>query len=139
MSFCASFSDAQHSRSTIFSSLGRSFGLEQLLGTRPGQVVAGCPATLHHVVALFPERGDLLQGGQIRFRIAVLQKFLHADRREGCHDSGISPLSRKLVSAASSRPAAPRKPDDNRRDGADRYVVDESSTRRSELKVFASL
>jgi hypothetical protein len=34
-------------------------------------------------VALFPVRGDLSQGCQIRCRIAVLQELLHADRCEG--------------------------------------------------------
>jgi len=42
-----------------------------------------------------------LQDCQVRFRVTVLQEFLHTDRREGCHDGGISPLIR----------AAPRKPD----------------------------
>ena len=55
--------------------------------------------------------------------IAVLQEFLHADRREGCHDGGISPRSCKLVGTAPSHPATPRKPDDNRRDGADSYSL----------------
>ena len=111
-------------------SLGCRFGVEQLLCARPGQVVVGggCPrlshpAALLQVIALFPAGRDLLQDCQVRFRIAVLQEFLHADRREGCHDGGISPLSRKLVGAASSHPAAPRKSDDNRRDGADSYSL----------------
>ena len=42
-----------------------------------------------------------MQDCQVRFRVTVLQEFLHTDRREGCHDGGISPLIR----------AAPRKPD----------------------------
>jgi hypothetical protein len=42
------------------------------------------PAALLQVIALFPVRRDFLQDGQVRFRIAVLQEFLHADRREGC-------------------------------------------------------
>ena len=52
-----------------FNSLGCSFGLDQLLCTRPGQVVVGGgsarlrrPAALLHVLALFPVRRDLLQG-----------------------------------------------------------------------------
>jgi hypothetical protein len=99
------------SRVLQFSSLGCSFGLDQLLCTRPGQVVVGGgsprlgrPATLLQVITLFPARRDLLQDCQVRFRIAVLQKFLHADR--------------KLVGSAAGHPAAPRKPDDHGRDGA---------------------
>jgi hypothetical protein len=100
-----------------FSSLGCNFDLDQLLCTRPGQMVVErgspgrcCPAALFQVIALFPARGDLLQGCQVRFRIAVLQEFLHADRRERCHDSGIGPLGRKLVSSAAGHPAAHENP-----------------------------
>ena len=110
--------------------LGCSFDLDQLLCTRPGQLVVGrgsprpCrPAALLQVIALFPSRRDLLQNCQVRFRIAVLQEFLHADRREGCHDGGISSVIRKFDGGAASRPAAPRKPDDHRRDGADSYSL----------------
>jgi hypothetical protein len=56
-------------------------------------------------------RRDLLQDCQVRFRVTVLQEFLHTDRREGCHDGGISPLIRKFDGGATSHPAAPRKPD----------------------------
>ena len=45
------------------------------------------------------------------------------DPRERCHDGGIGPLSRKSVGCPASHPAAPRKPDDNRRDGADSYSL----------------
>src|SRR5271166_3134968 len=75
-----------------FSSLGCSFGLDQLLSTRPGQLVVGggssrpCrPAALLQVIALFPGRRDLLQDCQVRFRIAVLQEFLHTDQIGRAH------------------------------------------------------
>jgi hypothetical protein len=99
--------DAQQSRSYDFNSLGCGFELDQLLCTRSGQMVIGrgspgrcCPAALFQVIAPFPAGRDLLQGCQVRFRIAVLQEFLHADRRERCHDSGIGPLGRNLVGSA---------------------------------------
>ncbi|MGB8630687.1 MAG: hypothetical protein WCD69_15070, partial [Xanthobacteraceae bacterium] len=41
-----------------------------------------------------------MQGGQIRFRIAVLQEFLHIAWREGYHDGGISLLIRKFGGGA---------------------------------------
>src|ERR1700752_294891 len=57
-----------------FSSLDWGFGLDQLFCTQPRQLVVarssagGCrPATLLHVLALFPIRGDLLKGCQVRF------------------------------------------------------------------------
>ena len=75
-------------------------------------------AALLHVFALFPGRRALFYDCQVRLRIAVLQEFLHADRRKGCHDGGISPLSRKSIGCAASHPAAPRKPDNYRRDRA---------------------
>ena len=78
---------------------------------------------------MFPVRGNLLQDCQVRFRIAVLQEFLHADRREGRDDGGISLLSRKFVCGAASHPAAPGKPDDQRRDGADSYSLEEAISR----------
>jgi len=119
-----------------FSSLGCNFDLDQLVCTRPGQLVVGggsprpcCPAALLQVITLFPVRRDLLQDCQVRFRIAVLQEFLHADRREGCQDGVISPLIRKFDGGAASHPAAPRKPDDHRRDRADSYSLEETSPR----------
>src|ERR1700739_4036268 len=52
-----------------FSSLDWGFGLDQLFCTQPRQLVVArssagwCrPATLLHVLALFPIRGDLLKG-----------------------------------------------------------------------------
>jgi len=52
-----------------FSSLDWGFGLDQLFCTQPRQLVVGrssagwCrPATLLHVLALLPIRGDLLKG-----------------------------------------------------------------------------
>jgi hypothetical protein len=69
-------------------------------------VVGGCdpwscrPAALLQVLALFPVRRDQLQGGQIRFRIAVLQEFLHIAWREGYHDGGISLFIRKFGGGA---------------------------------------
>jgi hypothetical protein len=119
-----------------FSSLGRTIDLRQLLRARPRQVVVGgtssgqCrPAALLQIIALFPVQRNLLQGCQIRFRIAVLQEFLYADRRERRDDGGICPLSRKFVGGAASHPAAPRKPDDHRSDGADSYSLEETSSR----------
>ena len=98
------------------------------------------PAALLQVIALFPSRRDLLQDCQIRFRIAVLQEVLHADRREGCHDGGISLVIRKFDGGGASHPAAPRKPNDHRRDGADSYSLgDEFATRPAELKELAWL
>src|ERR1700683_5539471 len=109
----------------IFSSLGCSIDLHQLLRTGPGQVVVGggrsgrCrPAALLQIIALFPVRRNLLQDCQVCFGIAVLQEFLHADWRKNRNDRGISPLSRKSVGGTVSYPAAPRKPDARRRDGA---------------------
>ncbi len=114
-----------------FSSLGCCrFLLRQLLCTLPSKVIVGggsprlCrPATLPHVFALFRVRRDLFYDCQVRLRIAVLQEFLHADRREGCQDGGIGPLNRKSVGCAASHRAAPRKSDDYRRDRADCYPL----------------
>ena len=63
------------------------------------------PAALLQVIASSHARGHLLQDCQVRFRIAVLQEFLYADRRESCHDGRISPLIRKFDGGAASYPA----------------------------------
>ena len=67
-----------------------------------------------------PTQTATAPGCQVCRRFAVLQEFLHTDRREGCHDRGVSPLSRKFVGGAV-------------------LVGDESATRRSELKELAWL
>ena len=119
-----------------FGSLGRSFGLHQLLCTRSGQMVIGrvsprrcCPAALFQIIASFPAGRDLLQGCQVCFCVAVLQEFLHADRRERGQDGGVGPLGRKFVGGAVGHPATPRKPNDHRRNRADRYSLEEASPR----------
>jgi hypothetical protein len=80
-------------------------------------------------LALFPVRRNLLQDREVRFGIAVLQKFLHADWREGGYDGGISPLGRNFVGSPGSHPAAPRKPDYHRRNRADRDSLEETGPR----------
>jgi hypothetical protein len=119
-----------------FSSLGRSFGLHQLLCARPRQVIVGgtcagrCrPAALLQIIALLPVRGNLLQGRQVGFRVAILQEFLHADRRKGSDHGGISLFTRKFVGSAASYPAAPGKSDDYRRDSAYSYSLEKTSPR----------
>ena len=119
-----------------FSSLGRSFGLDKFLCTRPRQLVIGgstprrCrPAALLQVLALLPIRRDLLQGYQVRFCVAVLQEFLHADRRERGQDGGVGPLGRKFIGGAAGHPTTPRKPDDHRCNRADCHSLQETSPR----------
>src|ERR1700751_1545790 len=117
-------------RRNQFSSLDWGFGLDQLFCTQPRQLVVArssagwCrPATLLHVLALFPIRGDLLKGCQVRFCVAVMLELLHADRHEGCHDGSLGLLGRKFVSSAAGHPAAPRKPDDHRRGSANGHSL----------------
>src|SRR6266516_2921168 len=74
-------------------SLGRTFGLDQLLGTGPRQNVVGgsgsracCPTAILDEIALLPARRDFSQRCEVRDRIAALLEFLHTDRREDCHN-----------------------------------------------------
>src|SRR5580698_1180924 len=89
----------------------------------------GRPAALLQIVALFPVQGNLLERRQVRFRIAIPQEFLHADRCQGRDDRGISLLSREPVGGAASHPAAPRKPNDRRGDSAYNHSLEETSPR----------
>jgi hypothetical protein len=50
---------------------------------------------VRHIIAVIESHS-----GQIRFRIAVLQEFLHIAWREGYHDGGISLLIRKFGGGA---------------------------------------
>jgi Glycosyltransferase family 20 len=84
--------------------------------------------TLLHVFALFPVRRDLFYDCQVRLRIAVLQEFLHADRREGCHYGGIGTLSRKSIGCGARHP---RKPDNNGRDRTGGCALQQTAQRFS--------
>jgi hypothetical protein len=115
---------------------GRRFGLRQLIRTCPGQLVVGSgspgpcrPAALLQVIALLPITRYLLQECEVRFRVAVLQEPLHAERRERRDDGGISSLIRQFDGGASGHPAAPGKSDDHRHDGADGYPLEKTSSR----------
>jgi hypothetical protein len=106
------------------------FGFDQFRCTRLGQLVVGggsprrCrPAAFLQVLALLPVGRDLSQDCQIRLRIAVLQEFLNADRREDCHDCSTSLVSGKFVGSSGSHPTAPRKSYSHRCDGADSYSL----------------
>ncbi len=90
---------------------------------RGGGSRLGRPAALLQVFPLLPIRRNLLQDCQIRLRITALQEFLHADRRQGYYDGGISPFSREPFGRAAGHPAAPRKPDSHGCDGARSYSL----------------
>src|ERR1700730_15608102 len=95
-------------------SLRGAFGLDEFLCACPGQNVVGrssawarCPSAFFHEIALLPSRRDFFQGREIRAGVAVLLEFLHADRREDCHDGSVGPLIRALVGGAGGQPATP--------------------------------
>jgi hypothetical protein len=74
-----------------FNSLGCGFDLDQLLCTRPGQLVVGggsprsCrPAALLQVIALFPSRRDLLQD------LAEMKRTVSSDRPLGALSDSIA-------------------------------------------------
>jgi hypothetical protein len=105
--------------SSLFRSLCCGFGQNQPLGACPSQsVVRGSssgacgPAALLYEFSLFPGQRDSFQGSQVRRRIDVVLEFLHTHRREGCHDSYIGALIRKLAGGVAGHPTAPVESDD---------------------------